>query len=360
MDGTTSNTSEVKAGWIRTRLQLDPIQKFFAGKSVPMHRHSFWYFFGGLSLFFFIVQIMTGMLLLIYYSPTPDAANESVHRIVFQVPFGWWIRSVHSWSAHLMVASVLVHMASTFFMQAYGPPREIVWMSGVILLFLVLGFAFTGYLLPWDSTAYFATQIGTEIPRSIPVLGEIIVRILRGSEFIGQETLRRLFALHVVILPVAAFFMVIFHMLMNQLHGTSIPPGIQGENRSIAFFPNYLYRDALAWSAGFLLLFWLSFMYPVNIGQKVDIYASAPPGIRPEWYFLTLFQTLRWLPGTIMGINTELLVNLGVGALGIGFLALPLIDRRSKRNERNMFIRVLGSIFVCYMMISIIVAYMTS
>src|SRR5579862_2090561 len=156
--------------WIGERIAWKEITGFLRRKRVPQHKHSFWYIFGGLTLFFFIVQIISGILLLFYYSPTPDTANDSIHLIMTKVPFGWLIRSIHGWSADLMVAMMLIHLFSTFLMRAYRKPREILWMTGVIQLFLVLGFAFTGYLLPWDAKAYSATKIGTEIPTSIPFL----------------------------------------------------------------------------------------------------------------------------------------------------------------------------------------------
>ena len=153
--------------WLDERLHLSSLIQFLSRKSVPRHKHSFWYIFGGLALFFFLVQLITGVLLLLYYSPTPETANESVRFIESQVPYGWFVRSLHAWSANLMVATVLVHLFSTYFMRAYRRPRELMWVSGLTLLLVVLGFGFTGYLLPWDTTAYFATQIGTEIPRTI-------------------------------------------------------------------------------------------------------------------------------------------------------------------------------------------------
>src|ERR1017187_1496264 len=142
-------------------------------KTVPRHRSSMWYYMGGLALFFFIIQILTGLLLMMYYRPTPEAAHESVAMIVTKVPFGELIRSVHSWSANALIAVVFLHMFSTFFMKTYRSPRIILWLTGVLLFVLLLAFGFTGYLLPFDSTAYFATRIGTEIQRAMPLVGDL-------------------------------------------------------------------------------------------------------------------------------------------------------------------------------------------
>jgi cytochrome b6 len=345
--------------FLEDRLRVRGLIDFLSKKEVPRHRHSFWYIFGGLSLFFFTIQLITGVLLLIYYSPTPQAANESVRFILTQVPFGWLIRSLHAWSANLMIGCVFVHLFSTYFMRAYRKPRELMWVSGVVMLFLVLGFGFTGYLLPWDTTAYFATQIGTEIPRSIPVLGQAIVTLLRGGEYIAEESLKRLFALHVVILPLLSLLVIGFHITLNQLHGSSTPIGIVPEKKGIPFLPNYLFRDAITWTIGTIFLFSLALIFPVQLGLKADPFASAPPGIHPEWYFLTLFETLRLFPSSIFGLDSEMIVNIGVGLVGIGLLSVPLLDRAAAAEQSNRLFPAIGIIAILYMSLAITLAYLT-
>src|ERR1700690_2106177 len=199
--------------WFFERLPLRPIAVFLASKQVPRHRHTFWYYFGGMKLFFFLIQIVTGILLALYYQPAPEHAYESVRMIVNETPHGWLVRSMHAWSAHLMVAMLLVHMFSVFLMKAYRKPRELMWFSGVALLLLVLGFGFTGYLLPWDTKAYFATLIGTEVPKSLPLMGSWGVSLIKGADYIGEETLTRMYSLHVIILPLTAVLFITFHLL---------------------------------------------------------------------------------------------------------------------------------------------------
>ena len=299
------------------------------------------------------------MLLLLYYSPTPENANESVRFIINEVPFGWLVRSIHNWSSHLMVATVFIHFFSTYFMKAYRKPREIMWVSGVLLLFIVLGFGFTGYLLPWDTTAYFATQIGTEVPKTVPVLGELIVNVLRGGEFVAENSLKRLFALHVTVLPMISLVVIFFHLLLNQLHGTSIPIGTVLEKKSIPFYPNYLFRDLIAWLTGILMLVSLAIVFPVQLGMKADPLASAPLGIRPEWYFLTLYQTLRMVPSTLFGLNGEMVVNMMVGLVGILLLLLPFLDRRAKAEIESPVFKFIGFVGLGYMLVTITLAYLT-
>lgn len=345
-------------GWIVDRLHLEPIISILHKKSVPRHKHSFWYLFGGAAVFFFLVQVISGILLTLYYSPTPTAANESIHFLIDRVAFGWLIRSVHAWSAHMLVAVVLIHFFSTFFMRAYRKPREIMWMSGMVLLLLILGFAFTGYLLPWDATAYYATQIGTEIPRSIPVIGEVVVTMLRGGEYVAEESLKRLYAMHVVVLPLISMVVVLFHLLLNQAQGTSIPIGVRPVKSPIPFFPNYLYRDGICWISGTILLFWLCFVFPVQVGPKVDPLASAPAGIKPEWYFLALYETLRLLPPKILGLSSEATINTIIPILGIALFSMPFIDRKGQRGEKSMMPMTFGIIALTYMVVATILAYL--
>jgi cytochrome b6 len=345
--------------WFSTRIPLEPVLDFLRKKTVPQHRHSFWYIFGGLTLFFFIIQIITGILLLFYYSPTPDTAHESVQLIMTKVPFGWLVRSIHSWSANLMVAAMLVHLFSTFLMRAYRKPREILWISGVLQLFMVLGFAFTGYLLPWDTTAYFATKIGTEIPMSTPILGQFVVNILRGGDFVGAETLKRLFALHVVALPIVTLGLVSIHLILNQVNGTSSPIGIKHTGPGISFYPNYIYRDAITWALGAMVLATLVLLLPVNLGPKANPYSSAPSGIHPEWYFMSLFQTLKVFPAQILGISGDTIVNVIVGLVGFLLLGVPFLDRKASREEPNSIFTALGVFVIIYLAGMTAIAYLT-
>ena len=142
-----------------------------ANKTVPVHRLSYWYFLGGMTLFLFVVQVLTGILLLLYYRPGANEAFESVQYIMTQVQFGWLIRSIHSWSANLMIFTAFAHMFSVLFLKAYRKPRELTWVSGMLLLFLVMGFGFSGYLLPWNTLAFFATKVGTQMAGQVPLIG---------------------------------------------------------------------------------------------------------------------------------------------------------------------------------------------
>lgn len=181
------------------------------------------YCFGGAALFFFQIQVITGILLLIYYRPTIAEAYASVINITNNIPFGWLIRGFHAWGANLMIIALLLHMGRVFYQGSYKNPRELNWVIGVGLFTFSLTFSFTGYLLPWTQLSYWATVVGTEIPGAIPVAGPYIKAMIRGGEEISQYTLSRFYALHVVILPAVLGGALMLHLLIVKTVGISEP-----------------------------------------------------------------------------------------------------------------------------------------
>ena len=312
-----------------------------------------------MTLFFFAVQLVTGILLSLYYQPASEHAYESVRHIVNEIPQGWLIRSLHAWSAHLMVLMLLIHMFSVFLMKAYRKPREMMWLSGVVLLLLVLGFGFTGYLLPWDPKSYFATLIGSEVPKSLPLLGSWGVSLIKGADYIGEETLIRMYSLHVIILPLTAVLFITFHLLHNQYSGVSVPVGTAETKPAVPFFPNFAYRDMLAWLAGFAVLIALATIVPRDLGEKADPMASAPAGIKPEWYFLPLYQTLRIVPSNLFAVNGELIVNGAVGILIALWALIPFIDRKSAKGLKSPIFTAIGICIILYLAGTILAGYFT-
>lgn len=328
-------------GWVAERLPVDAVQAAIDHKTVPMHRHSVWYYLGGMTLFFFGVQVATGILLLLYYRPSSAEAYDSVQFIMTRVPFGWLIRSIHSWSANLMVAAAFVHLFSVLYLKAYRKPREITWISGMVLLLITMGFGFTGYLLPWNELAFFATRVGTDIPGAIPVVGDAIVTFLRGGPDVTGATLTRFFGIHVAVLPALTTAVLGLHLVLVQYHGMSVPPSVEAEAArsgrpvpAMPFVPHFALRDLFGWMVALALLAGLSAYLPWELGQKADLFAAAPAGIRPEWYFLWTFQALKLVPGHVLGLEGELVAIsiLSLGALGI--LLLPFLDPNTARSRR--------------------------
>lgn len=341
--------------WVDERFGWEELTAPLRKKTVPVHRYSYWYFLGGITLFLFVIQVVTGALLLLYYRPGANEAFESVQFIMTQVQFGWLVRSIHSWSANLMVFTALAHMFSVMFLKAYRKPRELTWVSGMLLLFLVLGFGFSGYLLPWNTLAYFATKVGTEIPGQIPIIGKPILIFLRGGEDVTGVTLNRFFGFHVAILPGIATLLILLHVGLIQWFGISVPPKLEPEwkqlppsRREMRFFPNFALRELMAWYVALAVLGALAALFPWNLGEKADPFASAPAGIKPEWYFLFMFQSLKLIPSKILGVDGELIGVLGFGALAAIAVLLPFLDREKPFNTRR-WITSLGVLAVAYM-----------
>ncbi len=205
--------------WLGTRLPLAEVKEFASHKTVPTHRYSVFYYLGGMTLFFFIVQVATGILLMLYYRPSAEAAFESVEFLMTQVPFGWLVRSLHSWSANLMVFFAFLHLVTVYFTKSYRSPREMTWITGCGLLFISLAFGFSGYLLPWNQLAFFATKVGTDIAGAVPVLGEWLLRFLRGGDRVTGGTLSRFYGWHVAILPAICFGVLAFHLIWCRSRG---------------------------------------------------------------------------------------------------------------------------------------------
>jgi cytochrome b6 len=325
--------------WLEDRLGLSALVEFASHKKVPIHRYTIFYYLGGMTLFFFLVQVVTGILLMLYYRPSAEEAFESIEFLMTTVPFGWLIRSIHSWSANLMVFFAFVHLATVFFMKAYRPPRELTWVTGVLLLFLIMGFGFSGYLLPWNQLAFFATKVGTDIAGAVPLVGEWTVRFLRGGDRVTGGTLSRFYGWHVAILPAITTVFLVLHLLLVQVKGMSVPPTREDEaarRKPMAFFPDFALRDLFGWTLALALLAALAALLPWELGEKADAFAPAYKDIKPEWYFMFMFQSLKLVPGgEILGVEYEAIPILLFGLAGLIVVLVPFLDRNVVRRGRS-------------------------
>jgi cytochrome b6 len=343
--------------YLNPRFQLSALAEFAKKKKVPEHKHSFWYYFGGLCLFLFGIQVLTGILLLLYYTPSVDAAHESVLYIMSQVKFGWLIRSVHSWTANILIGAIFVHMFSTFFLKAYRPPRDLTWVSGFFLLILFLAFGFSGYLLPWNELSFFATRVGTDIAGTIPLIGNAVKTFILGGPEVSGATLGRFFWLHVAVLPAFALLVLGVHVFLVQILGLSKPIGIT-DSKEISFFPNFVLKDALGWLLVLTAIGVICVFSPWEVGQKADPFAPTPVGIKPEWYFTFLFTTLKLVPAHIFSVEGEVLAILSFMLGGLLWLLVPYLDRRAGREMKSPVFSFVGFVIVLYIVVLTALTYL--
>jgi quinol-cytochrome oxidoreductase complex cytochrome b subunit len=346
--------------WLDERVGLQELSKLAKKKEVPVHRHTFWYYFGGMTLFLFTVQVTTGILLLLYYRPSAGEAYESVQFLMTEVQFGWLVRSIHAWSANLMILTLFIHLFSTLLLKAYRRPRELTWVTGGGLLALTLAFGFTGYLLPWNKLAFFATSVGTDIPGVLPIVGPFLRRLLRGGDDVTGATLTRFYGIHVAVLPALVTMLIGVHLFLVQKHGMSVPPDIErqsGSKRVMPFFPNFFLRDLVGWLCVLGVLAAVAAYYPAELGQKADPFQPAPAGIKPEWYFMFMFQTLKLLPSYILGIEGELVGILGFGLVGLFLVMIPFLDRWTARGEPSRLFKWVGVAIIAYIVILTYLGY---
>lgn len=289
-----------------------------------------WFTLGSVLLFLLVVQWLTGLVLALYYVPTPDHAYDSVRLIITRVTFGRLVRALHVFGSSFIVVAAMAHLLRVVSFGAYKRPREVTWMSGVLLLIVILAFALSGYLLPWDQRAYWATVVTVNIARAAPLVGEPLATLLRGGTDLGALTLSRWYAAHVMLLPAALVLLVVTHLYLMRRHGVAGPIRPRaGERRP--FYPDHAIRDTVAVACVFAALLTLSTLVDPALDAIADpTDASYTP--RPEWYFLGLFQLLKYFPGRLEIVGAIAIPGLAVCAL---FL-LPFLDRTSERRPRAL------------------------
>ncbi len=335
--------------WLDERLDLVRAKRDLLDREVPA-RLTWWHTLGSATLTVFLAQVITGTVLATYYSASPDHAYESIQYVTREVASGTLLRGIHHWGASAMVVLIIAHMIRVFAVGAYKYPREVNWMLGVGLFLVVMGFSFTGYLLPWDQKAYWATAVGTNIAGTTPVIGAALVALLRGGSELGAATLARFYAFHVLWLPLLLTVLVALHIIVVVRQGIAArprdlevgaprstkDPAYPGYYRQayaaskrggMRFWPDILGKDAVVSAATVLVIVLLAVLFGAPLEAPADpTDTSYVP--RPEWYFLPIYQLLKLVPGSLeaviaVGVPTVLLIVL---------LGLPFFDRGSTRN----------------------------
>ncbi len=334
--------------WIDERLDVSPLVSGFLDRKVP-GAIGWAHTLGSATLFLIGVQIVTGIALTMSYVPSPDHAYDSI-LFIDETPFGGVVRGIHHWSSGLLVLLIGLHTLRVFIWGAHRYPRELTWLVGAGLFFVVLAFAFTGYLLPWDQRAYWATVVGTDIAGSAPFIGGAVVELLRGGEQLGAVTLARFYGIHIWVLPAIMLILVAIHLLAVVRQGIAAPPRVvplvaaePGLSRREAYDREYdaekragkpfwtsLVKDVIV--AGVLL----AFVMFLALAEGAPLDARADPNStdyvpRPEWYFLNLFQLLWYFTGSL----EPLLIFLTFTFAAAVFVLVPFLDRGRGRHPRQ-------------------------
>lgn len=316
--------------WLKERFPID-YKKFveineqiFIKEPIPIHMKKWWYCMGATPLILFTLQVITGILLAFYFVPSPEMAYESVRHITQDVRFGFWVRGMHRWGANLMILSLLLHITRVFFTRAYQRPRELNWILGVILFLLTLTFSFTGYSLTYNQLSYWATTVGTNLIKSVPLIGEPSLYFLRGGEEVTAHTLTRFYMIHVWFLPLFLVFFLTLHIIVLRLHGVSEPEGFP-RGKYFAFYPHHFYKIIIATLFLLAVMSSLTIILPPGIGTPADPTVT-PFHIKPEWYFYPTYRFLQLVPLKV-GIYVTV-------AFLLAFTFWPFIEPLlSKKNE---------------------------
>jgi len=333
------------ATWLKKSFPIDQEALIeLTAEPIPNHLKRWWWALGGTPLYMFVVQVITGIMLIFYYVPETDRAYDSIAYITYSTDFGWLIRSIHRWASNIMIASLILHMLRVFFTRTYQPPRDINWMFGVVLFLLTLVFGFTGYSLVYEQMSYWAMKVGTGIAGATPFIGEWIADFMRGGDEIGQNTLTRFYLFHVVLLPFTIVLAVSGHLYLIRTHGVSelkFKGQEETAKKTFPLWPDHVFTELIMVSIIMIMLVSLALLFPVHLGDPANPNVT-PLHIKPEWYFYPVF---RWLKIT----------NLTVGVLGpMIFLAIlflwPYIDKFFDKifpnREVGFWFGVLGMIVI--------------
>lgn len=334
--------------WIDVRTGIKGLSKKALDEPIPGGAR--WaYVFGSGLLFIFLLQVITGVSLALYYTPTAETAHTSVAYITKLVAGGAFLRSLHSYGSSAMIIVLGLHFLQTFLYGSFKGRRELLWLSGATLSFLVLGMGFTGYLLPWDQKAYFATAVGTNVAGEMPIIGNLLTRFLRAGDTIGTLTISRFYVAHVFLIPAAIFAFIGAHVLLFRKAGPAGPPGedpISPKLPTETFYPRQVLIDM-----GFALIVMavlsaLSYLRPVTLGPIAD--PSDPHFLpRPEWYYLPMFEWLKFWEGPAVVIGIVVVPGLIAGA----FFLMPFLDRRLERKPWRRPIPALAVAIVVFGMV---------
>lgn len=316
--------------WWNERVPISGEQlRELTNEPVPNHMKKWWFALGGTPAYLFVVQIVTGIMLAIYYQPSPTTAYESVRHITEEITFGWYFRSIHKWAATLMIAAVVLHQMRVYFTAAYRRPRELNWVIGMSLLMVTLGLGFTGYSLVFEQLSYWGATVGGNILDSVPLVGSPMKPMLLGGDQYNEHTLSRFFILHAAILPVTLILLIIVHIAFIRVHGVTELEGdvdSKDETKHFNFFPDHMLTELALGLTLMILLSALATVFPAMLGQRADP-LTTPDQIKPEWFFYATFRWLKLFGPTFAILSMGLIVFL--------MFVWPWVDQLLVRFTRN-------------------------
>ncbi len=311
--------------WLSDRIGWRHVTDKLAVYRVP--RQGYVFYIGSLTLFLVLVQVVTGILLMLYYQPDPQTAFQSVQRIAGgEIPYGNLVRNFHAWSADLFVLMLFVHFFTILVRRSFRPPHELSWISGIMSLVLGVGLAFTGAVLPWNEAAYTNASIASGLARNVPIVGDTLMRFMRGGDDVGAGTIGHAFGFHVAALPAALTVLVASHLFFLSRK----PVEVAEKTPTIPLYPHFLVRQGVAFTGLTVVLMTLSTFYDRPLGVVANPH-QPPVGTKPPWYFLPFHQILRIAPKELLGVDGARFIASAVCVLGIVALALPFIDQRGSK-----------------------------
>ena len=319
------------ADWFTERVPISGGQiRELTNEPVPNHMKRWWFALGGTPAYLFIIQIVTGIVLAVYYQPSTESAYESVRYITDEAAFGWYVRGLHKWAATLMIAAVILHQMRVYFTGAYRKPRELNWMVGMTLLICTLSLGFTGYSLVYEQLSYWGATVGANIAAGVPIVGDFMRQMLLGGEAYNPRTLSRFFILHAAVLPIVMILLIGIHIALIRLQGITElefedEEAKDEDEKHFSFFPDHMLTELLIGLGLMVLLTVLATVFPATLGPKADP-LTTPEIIKPEWFFYVAFRWLKLFSGTFAILTTGLIV--------FTMYAWPFIDRWFRKRTR--------------------------